>query len=116
MTVNGVPLPIDEGFQWARFDDRGVLQPTLGQQTLVRQSRQHMRVLEVVVVVRTEDVGRHDRGEVAAVLFVVGTVGNVDHTLSVGVPKVGVVRGTVVDHGFVDGIGSLVGEDAGRET
>lgn len=37
---------------------------------------------------------------------------DVDHTLGMSVPKVGVVRRTVVHHGFIDGIGSLVRENA----
>lgn len=36
------------------------------------QAGQDVRVLEVVVVVRTKDVGGDNGGEVATVLFVVG--------------------------------------------
>ena len=71
--------------------------------------------LEVVVVVGAEDVCGDEAGEVAAVLLVVATVEDVDHALGVGVALVAVVGRPVVDHGLVDGVGGLVGEDAGGE-
>jgi hypothetical protein len=89
------------------------MQLTLGQIALVGQTRQDVRVLEVIVVVGTKDVGGNDRGEVAAILLVVCLVLDIDHTLSVGIAKVGLVRRTVVDHGLIDRVGGLVGEDAG---
>ena len=46
----------------------------------------------------------------------VAAVEDVDHALRVGVPLVTGVRGSVVHHGLVDGVGGLVGEDARRET
>lgn len=45
----------------------------------------------------------------------VAAVEDVDHTLRVCVSLVASVRGSVVDHGLVDGVGGLVGEDAGRQ-
>ena len=56
-------------------------------EALVHQAGQHVAVLDVEVVVRAEDVGRHDRGELAAVLRVVRAVDHVDHPL--GVPAGG---------------------------
>lgn len=44
---------------------------TLGEETLVHETRNDVRVLEVVVVVRTEDVRRNGRSEVAPEFFVV---------------------------------------------
>lgn len=41
---------------------------------------------------------------------------DVDHTLTVSVTKVGLVRRTVMDHGLVDRIGGLVREDTGGKT
>ena len=72
-----------------------------------------MRVREMVVIVRPENIGRDDRGEVAPVLVVVGAVGNVHHPLRVRVSEVTLVWGPGMDHGFVDGVGCLVREDAG---
>lgn len=43
----------------------------LREETLVHESRDHVRIFEVVVVVRAEDVGRDRRREVASKLFVV---------------------------------------------
>lgn len=83
---------------------------------LVNQTRDDMTSLDLEVVVRTVDVRRNDGGEVAAVFLGVQTVKNLDHTLSVRIAFVGEVRRTVVHHRFVNGIGSLVGENAGRET
>jgi hypothetical protein len=80
------------------------------------QTRQDVRILEIVVIVGTVDVGRDDRGEVASVLLVVCLVLDINHTLSVSITEVGLVRRTVVDHGFVDGVASLVRENAGRKT
>lgn len=74
-----------------------------------------MRVLKVVVVVRTKDVGRDGRGEVAAKLLVVSVVVDVYEALAVSVSEVGLVGRALVDVRLVDGVGDLVGEDAGRE-
>jgi hypothetical protein len=41
---------------------------------------------------------------------------NIDHTFCIGIAKVRVVRRPIVDHGFIYGIGGLIGEDAGRKT
>jgi len=69
-------------------------------------------ILKIVVVMGTKDVGRNDRGEVAAILLVVSLVLNINHTLGVSVAKVGLVRRTIVNHGLVDGVAGLVGENA----
>lgn len=45
----------------------------------------------------------------------VAAVEDVDHALRVRVPLVAGVRGAVVDHCLVDGVGGLVGEDASRQ-
>ena len=88
---------------------------TLGNEHAVHHARDHMAVLEVIVVVRPVDVCGDDAGKHAAVLLVVGMVRNVNHALGVGVAKVGVVRRAVVNHRLVDGVRSLVGEDARRQ-
>lgn len=61
---------------------------------LVDEAGDDVGLFEVEVVVRTEDVGGDDRGELAAVLLVVTLVHHVDHTLGVGVTVVGGVWGT----------------------
>jgi len=81
----------------------------------VNQTRNDVAVLEVVVIVGSVDVGGDNAGEVAAVLLVVGLVEDINHPLGIGVAKVGGMRGPVVDHGLVDGVGGLVREDAGGE-
>jgi len=102
---------LTEGLASTTNNERSVV--LLGQIALVGQTRQDVRVLEIIVVVGTKDVGGNDRGEVAAILLVVCLVLDIDHTLSVGIAKVGLVRRTVVDHGLIDRVGGLVGEDAG---
>lgn len=49
---------------------------TLGEVALVHQPRDDMRVLEVIVVVRSENVSRDRSSKVAAKLLVVGAVPN----------------------------------------
>ena len=82
---------------------------------LVHQPRQHVAVLDREVVMRAEDVRRHDGREVAAVLLVVAPAEHVDHPLGVRIPFVGGVRRAVVDHALVDRVRRLVGEDASGE-
>lgn len=41
---------------------------------------------------------------------------NVNHTLTMSITKVRFMRRTIVDHGFIDGISSLIGEDTSRKT
>lgn len=48
-------------------------------------------------------------------VFVSLPVHNIDHALGVRVTVVRVVGRTLVNHGLVNGVGSLVGEDAGRQ-
>ncbi len=47
---------------------------TFGDVTLVNQSRDHMTVLQVEVVMGTIDICRYDAGECAPMLVVVGPV------------------------------------------
>jgi hypothetical protein len=75
-----------------------------------------MRILKRVVIVRTINISRDDRSEVASVLLVVCLVLDINHTLSVSITKVGLVRRAVMDHGFINGVGSLVRENAGGKT
>lgn len=109
--------------------------PTLGEQALVNKTGNDVRVLEIVVVVRAEDVGGNGGGEVATVFLVVGTtnrlnqssrlrlgslnwhslVVDVDEALAVGVTKVGLVRRPQVNVGFIDRVRDLVGEYASRQ-
>ncbi len=68
-----------------------------GNVCLVDEARQDVPGLDVEVVKRTEHVRRNDWSEVAAVLFVVSSVLDVDEALGVAVAEVGRVRWTVVD-------------------
>lgn len=74
-----------------------------------------MSILQVEVVVGSVDVAGNDAGELAPVLAGVGLVEDVDHPLGHGVAVVRVVWGPVVDHGLVNRVGRLVGEDTGAE-
>lgn len=44
----------------------------LGQVALVHESRNHMRVFQRIVVMRSKDIGWNDGGEMAAILLMVG--------------------------------------------
>lgn len=81
----------------------------------MNETGDNVRILEVVVVVRTKNVGRDGRGEVAAKLLVVSVVVDVYEALAVSVTEVGLVGRSLVDVRLVDGVSDLVGEDAGRE-
>ncbi len=59
----------------------------------------HVAVLQVEVVVGAEDVGWDDAGEHAAVLLVVGLVGDVNDALCMGIATVGVVGFAIVNLG-----------------
>ena len=87
----------------------------LGQVALVDETRDDVAVLDGEVVVRAVDVGGDDGGEVAPVLLSVCAVQGIDEALGVGISLVGWVGGTIVEHGLIDGIARLVGEDAGGE-
>ena len=87
----------------------------LGQVALVDETRDDVAVLDGEVVVRAVDVGGDDGGEVAPVLLSVCAIQGIDEALGVGISLVGWVGGTIVEHGLIDGIARLVGEDAGGE-
>lgn len=56
-----------------------------------------MAAFEVEIVVRTENVARHHRGELTAMLFVVRFVHHVNQAFGVAVAEVGRMRWTIVD-------------------
>ena len=74
-----------------------------------------MTSLNLKVVVRSVDVGRHNGGEVAAVLLSVQTIEDFDHTLRVRISLVGKMGRAIVHHGLIDGIRRLVGENTSRQ-
>ncbi len=74
-----------------------------------------MSVLDGEIIVGAIDVSGDDGGEVTSVFFSVGAVHGIDKTFGVGVSLVGGVGWAIVKHGFVDGIGCFIGEDAGGE-
>ena len=102
-----------EGSPGAPNREGGVV--LLGQVALVDETRDDVAVLDGEVVVRAVDVGGDDGGEVAPVLLSVGAVQGIDEALGVGVSLIGWVGRTIVEHGLIDGIARLVGEDAGGE-
>jgi hypothetical protein len=82
----------------------------------MHQPRDHVRILQVEVVVRAIDIGGDNGGEHAPVFLMVSLVGHIDHTLCMRIGGVREVWRSIVHHGFVDGEGSLVGKDAGGQT
>ena len=80
---------------------------------LVNQSRNDVTILNGKVVMRSINVGGNNAGKVATILFGVGTIQGINEALGVGISLIGRMRRTIVQHGFVNGIGRLVGKDAG---
>jgi len=74
-----------------------------------------MPILNGEVVMRSVNVGGDDAGEVASILFMVGPVHGVNEAFGIGVPFIGGVWRSIVEHGLIDGVGGFVGEDAGGE-
>jgi len=56
------------------MEERATPRLTFSEETLVYEPGDDMRIFEVVVVVRTENVCRDRGSEVASKLFVVGTI------------------------------------------
>ena len=100
----------------ARTPDTHRLAGLLGLVELVDQTGNDVATFNLVVIIRTVDVGGHDGGEVASVFLSIQTIHHLDHTLGVGVSFVGIVWRTRMNHGFIDGVGRLVREDARRKT
>lgn len=74
-----------------------------------------MSVVDVKIVMGTKNVGWNDCGVMTVALLKVCVVIDINHALGVRVPKVGLVRWPIVNHGFVDGVGSFIRENAGGE-
>mmetsp|Transcript_11598 Transcript_11598/g.41722 ORF Transcript_11598/g.41722 Transcript_11598/m.41722 type:complete len:247 (-) Transcript_11598:200-940(-) len=85
------------------------------QVSAVDQPRDHVRVLEVEVIVLPEDVRRDHGRELHPVLVSIHSVLHVHHALRVRVPLVAKVRRAVVDHRLVDRERRLVRENARAE-
>jgi len=106
----------DELSQWfARAPDGEGFTLLLAQVSSVDQTRDDMAIIEMEVVIFTENIRRNDGGEVATVLSLVHTVLKVHHALCVSVAFIGEVRWSVVNHGFVYWKRRLVREDASGE-
>ena len=84
--------------------------------TVLVRTWNNVAILKVEVVMRSVNVTRYHRGELASVLLRVTPIHHVDHSLGVAVPKVGVVRRAVVYHGLIDRIGRFVRKNACGET
>lgn len=72
-----------------------------------------MTILNGKVIVRAINVGGDDGSEVASVFFGIGPIHSINQTLGIRVSLVTWMWWTIVQHGFVNGVGSLVREDAG---
>lgn len=60
------------------------------------QSGDHVTWLQIKIVVWSEDIAGHHRSELTAVLFIIGSVVDIDQSLGVAVTEIGGVRGAVV--------------------
>ena len=67
-----------------------------------------MAAHNVEIIVRPEDVGGNHRGVVPTMLRFVTAIEDVEHTLGVGIAKVGRVRRAVMNHRFVNGISGCI--------
>lgn len=72
-------------------------------------------ILNAEIIEWTINVGGDNRGKVAPILFGIGTIHGINEAFGVGVTFVGGVGWTIVQHGFVDRVGGLVGKDASGE-
>jgi hypothetical protein len=77
----------------------------------VNESGNDVPVLDGKIIVRAVNVGGNDGSEIAPVLFGVGSIHGIDQTLGISISLIAGVRRTVVQHGFVDRVGGLVGEN-----
>lgn len=75
-----------------------------------------MSIVNVEVIVWSKNIGWDHRGIFQAMLFGVASVQDINHTFGVGVAKVRVVRGPIVDHCLVDWVCGLVWEDTSGQT
>ena len=73
-------------------------------------------LLDIEIIMRAKHITGYDRGELTAILFMIGFVLNINHSLGVRVAKVGRMWRSIVNHGFIYGITGLVRKDAGRKT
>ena len=72
-----------------------------------------MSILNTKVIMRSIDVGGNNGSEVASILFGIGSVHGINQSFGVRVSLVTGVGWSIVEHGFVDWVFGLVGEDAG---
>lgn len=72
-------------------------------------------ILNAEIIGWTINVGGDNRGKVAPILFGIGTIHGINEAFGVGITLVGGVGWTIVQHGFVDWVGGLVGKDASGE-
>ena len=75
-----------------------------------------MSILNVEVIVRSENIGGNDRRVLEAMLTGIAPIEDVDHALGIRIAKVGVMRRPIVDHCLVDWVAGLVWENASRQT
>ena len=88
----------------------------LGLVELVDQSGNHVATFDLEIVERPVDVGGNDGCEVASILLRIKTIHHLNHALGIRVALIRIVWRTIMDHRLIDRIGSLIREDASRET
>ena len=81
----------------------------------MNQAWNDVSILNAKIIVRSVDIRGNDGCEVTSVLLGVGSVHGIDKSFCIRVSLVGWMRWTIVKHGLVDRVRSLVGKDACRE-
>ena len=76
------------------------------------QTWDDMSILNAKVIMWAINVGGDDGGEVTSIFFRICSVHGINESFGVGISLVTGMRRAVVKHGFVDGVGCFVGEDA----
>ncbi len=72
-----------------------------------------MSILNGEIIMWAIDVGGDDGCEVTSIFFSVGSVHGIDETFGEGISLIGWVRGSIMEHGFIDGISCFIGENTG---
>ena len=81
----------------------------------MNQAWNDVSILNAKIILRSVDIRGNDGCEVTPILLGVGSVHCIDKSFCIRVSLVGWMRWTIVKHGLVDRVRSLVGKDACRE-
>jgi hypothetical protein len=69
--------------------------------------------LQVVIVMRTKDIGGDHRSEMATMLLVIRVILNINQSFCITVPEIGRMWWTTMNHCLINGISCFVRENAG---